>query len=213
MMTFAMLVMALVSFAAPQAAPNTPPDPHNGMFTTDLGVDCTHCHQGADWKTSPLPAFDMAARMEKMTNGISQGTLSYSGGISCNTCHAGKPDPAPINPGALVSLDKAWPASASVSAADADKPAAEVYKNIKALGAMKAGEMRPTMVMFAASLGVGCDHCHTPDQWDADNKPAKKTALLMMKLGDEMPTYFTGMQKPPQFSCYTCHQGVLTPMQ
>jgi hypothetical protein len=213
MMTFAMLVMALVSLAAPQAAPNTPPDPHNGMFTTDLGVDCTHCHQGADWKTSPLPAFDMAARMEKMTNGISQGTLSYSGGISCNTCHAGRPNPSPINPSAYQALYDEYPESAKVSPENAGKPAGEVYKNIKVLTAMKAGDMRQTMVIFAASLGVGCEHCHAADEWDSDNKPAKKTARLMLKLRDEMPTYFAGMEKPPQFSCYTCHQGVLTPMQ
>ncbi|MGE5245728.1 MAG: photosynthetic reaction center cytochrome c subunit family protein [Betaproteobacteria bacterium] len=212
-MTFALLLLALLTAASPQAAPATPHDPHNGSFTTDLGVDCAHCHEPGVWKTSSLPAFDMAARMEKMTNGVSNGSLSYAGGISCNTCHAGHPDPPTLQESAWKSLYDEWPDSAAVSPANAEKPAREVYKNLRALGDIKAGDMRMTMSVFAAALGVGCVHCHTPDEWDSENKPAKKTALSMLKLMDEMPTYFQGMAKPPQFQCYTCHQGVLTPTQ
>ncbi len=212
-MTIATLLMALLAAAAPQNTQATPHDPHNGSFTTDLGTTCDHCHEPGVWKTSSLPAFDVAARMERMTKGVSDGTLSYAGGISCNTCHAGKLTPPRLDKSAWQSLYDEWPDSATVSPENADKPASEVYKNLKVLGSMKAGDMRMTMSVFAASLGVGCVHCHTPDEWDSENKPPKKTARSMLKLFDEMPTYFQGMAKPPTFQCYTCHQGVLTPMQ
>jgi len=214
MMMIAMLVLALLTTTSPQqTSPATPRDPHNGMFTTDLGVQCAHCHEGADWKTSSLPAFDVAARMEKMTNGLSEGTLSYAGGISCNTCHAGKPKPATLPASALQSVSDEWPDSAKVDPANADKPAREVYKNLKVLGDIKAGDMRRTMSEWTAALGTNCAQCHSGDEYESDNKPDKKASRTMMKLFDEMPAYFQGMAQPPTFTCYTCHQGVLTPMQ
>lgn len=212
-MTIAILLLAWLTTTSTQTAPATPHDPHDGAFTTDLGVACAHCHEPGVWKTSSLPAFDTAARMEKMTNGVSQGTLSYAGGVTCNTCHAGRLETGRLPEPAWKSLDDKWPDSAAVSRADADKPAREVYKNLKVLGDLKAGELRKTMSVFAAALGVGCEHCHVPDQWASENKPAMKTTRLMLKLDDEMAAYFQGAAKPPQFDCYTCHRGVLTPMQ
>jgi hypothetical protein len=206
------IVLAFLTTAAPQPTP-TPHDPHNGSFTTDIGTDCAHCHEAGTWTSSSLPAFDIAARMEKMTKAVSAGTLNYAGGISCNTCHSGHLQTPRLKEAEWKSLYDQWPETAAVAPANADKPAREVYKNIKVLGDMKAGDMRATMSVWAASLGVGCEHCHTPDEWDSENKPPKKIARNMMKLFDEMPAYFQGTADPPAFTCYTCHQGVLTPTQ
>jgi Photosynthetic reaction centre cytochrome C subunit len=63
-----------------------------------------------------------------------------------------------------------------------------------------------TMSVFAAVLGVGCDHCHVPERWESDEKAAKETARLMLRLFPEIPRYFEG-GPIPSMQCFTCHQG------
>ena len=206
------LIALLSAVAVLVFQPTAPPDPHFGSFTTELGVECSYCHEPGVWKTSSLPAFDMAARMEKMTKDLSDGLLQSSGGISCITCHHNAPKPARLLPAAWQKISDEWPESAKVSDANATKPAREVYKNLKNLGDLPAGDIRMTMSVFASSLGVGCEYCHAADEWDSDNKPAKKTARFMLKLFDEMPKAFDP-QHVPTFQCFTCHQGAATPLQ
>jgi len=62
------------------------------------------------------------------------------------------------------------------------------------------------MSIFAAALGVGCEHCHVLGRWDSDEKPAKVTARLMLEMFNEIPRYFDESQQPIM-QCYTCHQG------
>jgi hypothetical protein len=62
------------------------------------------------------------------------------------------------------------------------------------------------MSVFAAALGVGCDHCHVPWRWESDEKPTKVTARLMMAIFDEIPRYFEDSRQPVT-QCYMCHQG------
>jgi hypothetical protein len=108
---------------------------------------------------------------------------------------------------ALCLLALAW-SSAAISAFDSfddeDKPAEQVYKNIKVLNGLPASELDGTMYYMSASLGVGCTHCHT-NPWDSDVKPAKLAARRMIQMTRDInKENFSGN---PVVNCYTCHRG------
>ena len=171
-----------------------------------LGVECSHCHTIDDWKRADKPEFAFAGRMMKMVQGLSAGTLRDLGGVSCWTCHRGNVKPARMPRAGWQDRLDHWPESLKLSDADAKKPAREVYRNVPSMADAPAGSFPMTMSVFAAALGVGCDHCHVAGHWDSDDKPAKRTARLMLRLFDEIPTYFD-KSRQPGMQCYTCHQG------
>ena len=44
---------------------------------------------------------------------------------------------------------------------------------------MPAGQLLRVMEMgYARSLGVNCTHCHVPDKWESEEKPAKQKFLI-----------------------------------
>jgi hypothetical protein len=53
------------------------------------------------------------------------------------------------------------------AAAAPEKTAGETFKNVQVLKDIPASKFMPTMFFIAASLGVGCDHCHVT----SDNGP------------------------------------------
>jgi hypothetical protein len=171
-----------------------------------LGVECAHCHTGEDWKRGDKPEFGFAGRMIKMTEGLSAGTLRNLGGITCWTCHRGNMKPARMPRASWEDLLAKWPEALKLSPADAKKPRREVYKNIRSTPDAPAGSLPMAMSIFAAALGVGCEHCHVAGRWDSDEKPAKVTARLMLGMFDEIPHYFDDSRQPVM-QCYTCHQG------
>jgi hypothetical protein len=179
-----------------------------GMQTIDrdLGVNCSHCHVGEDWKRDDKPQFAFAGRMIKMTQGLSAGTLRDLGGVTCWTCHRGKVKPDRMPRAAWEPRLANWPEALKLKEEDAKKPAQEVYRNIQSLKNSPAGGLAMTMSVFAGALGVSCDHCHVDGRWDSDAKPAKVTARLMLRLFSEIPTYFEASRQP-SMQCYTCHQG------
>lgn len=77
---------------------------------------------------------------------------------------------------------------------------------------------------FTAALGVRCQHCHVGtegmplSQFDfvSDEKPAKKSARLMLKMVREINQGFLS-QLPPaeqprvEVTCLTCHRGLPRP--
>jgi hypothetical protein len=65
-----------------------------------------------------------------------------------------------------------------------------------------------TLSVFARALGVSCDYCHAPGRWDSDDKPAKRTARLMLRVFDQIPPYFE-KRRWPDLQCYTCREGAL----
>ena len=73
-------------------------------------------------------------------------------------------------------------------------------------GPSRLGEKRHWSWVNLAALGVGCDYCHVLGRWDSDEKPAKVTARLMLRMFDEIPHYFEEGHQPVM-QCYTCHQG------
>ncbi len=98
---------------------------------------------------------------------------------------------------------------AAVSGA-APKKASEQFKNIQVLKDAPADQLMPTMQFMAASLGVGCDHCHVPGAFDKDDKKPKQTARQMMQMMFSInQTSFGGERK---VTCYSCHHGGAEPI-
>lgn len=62
---------------------------------------------------------------------------------------------------------------------------------------------------YNRALGVECSHCHVPDQWGDDSKPAKAQARKMR----EMVTLLndTMLKGVGQVRCWTCHGGQTQP--
>lgn len=82
-------------------------------------------------------------------------------------------------------------------------------KNLKVL---TPENLMPQMQTFAVALGVeaqgGCNFCHEADR-SLDTKPAKVKARQMIEMAAEINKTF-GDGKT-HVTCWTCHQGSLTP--
>ncbi len=79
-------------------------------------------------------------------------------------------------------------------------------KNLKVL---KPDEVRASMGMAAAGLGVKCTECHTAD-FSSDEKPEKVTARMMFEMTKDINAKFPDGKA--HVSCYTCHRGQKEPL-
>ncbi len=100
------------------------------------------------------------------------------------------------------------------------EPAEKVFKNIQmpSLKATPAARLLAVMEFgYARSLGVNCTHCHTPDRWEAEDKPQKQIArdmaAMMAKINS--PEMLRGIKnlktESPTINCTTCHRGEVKP--
>lgn len=97
-----------------------------------------------------------------------------------------------------------------------NKPAGEVFKNVKLLKDVPAGRLLRIMdIGYARSLGVGCDHCHVEDRWEADEKRPKLAAREMIqmlkRINDELAMMENIDNNEPAVNCTTCHRGYVKP--
>jgi len=93
-----------------------------------------------------------------------------------------------------------------------DKPAGEVFKNIQLFKSMPAGRLLSIMqIAFARSLGVDCTHCHTPGEWEKEDKPAKETARKMWGLMGRINNDMKQTIGKGTVNCTTCHRGQVKP--
>jgi hypothetical protein len=176
-----------------------------------LGVECAHCHVDQDWKRSDKPEFAFAVRMMKMTDGLSSGTLRNLGGVACWSCHRGHQKPERMARASWEDVLAKWPDALKLSAEDAKRPMREVYKNIQlSPSTAQAGGLPMTMSVYSAALGVACDYCHVPGNWDSDEKKTKVTARAMVRMFGEIPVFFEQGHQP-SMQCYSCHQGAAKP--
>ena len=84
------------------------------------------------------------------------------------------------------------------------------FKNIQIFKNLPATQLDPTMAFISGSLGVRCNYCHVPGQFEKDDKPAKLTARRMIQMVlDLNKGNFNGQSA---VSCYTCHRGKPTPV-
>jgi hypothetical protein len=119
---------------------------------------------------------------------------------------------------AFVVMAFARPLDSAVSAKDAqvasqpsaaEKTAGETMKNVQVLKEVPASEWSNVMFFIAGSLGVGCEHCHQGQAYDADTKEAKQTARRMMKMVQAINA--ANFDGKPVVTCNTCHRGNLRP--
>lgn len=90
----------------------------------------------------------------------------------------------------------------------------DVFKNIQVLRGIPVDEFMGTMGFFAASLGLNCVDCHTPESLEnwarfGDDTPRKNTArrmVLMVRAINQ--ANFGGM---PTVTCNSCHRGANRP--
>jgi hypothetical protein len=96
-------------------------------------------------------------------------------------------------------------------------PATEVFKNIQVMKQSPAGRLLSVMEMgYARSLGVNCDHCHTPGKWEDDGKAPKQIAremsLMVRRINTEiLPAIAALKDRAPLVNCTTCHRGDVKP--
>ncbi len=85
------------------------------------------------------------------------------------------------------------------------KTAGEVYKNIQVLKDLPADQLDNVMTYFAGSLGVKCNFCHVPNQWEKDDKEEKHSAreMITMTLGINKANFSGRLE----VTCATCHNG------
>jgi hypothetical protein len=152
-------------------------------WTKALGVECTHCHLDGQWSLAYLPTFDLAYRMQRMVNELNAGALKPYGGITCYTCHQGALTPPKIT-------EEQW---------QRDAMRYEAAFNGDHSLALQMG-------VFTASLGVGCSHCHDPNNWGSDDNPNKAIGRRMRGMVGAINKHFAGV-KNPEIGCMACHQG------
>lgn len=97
-----------------------------------------------------------------------------------------------------------------------NRPAGEVFKNVQLLKNIPAGRFLRIMdVGYSQSLGVGCDHCHSEDRWEADEKRAKLAAREMIVMTQEINNSLAKLEhidtSEATVNCTTCHRGFVKP--
>ena len=99
-----------------------------------------------------------------------------------------------------------------------DQLAETVFKNIKILTGVPAGNLLKIMQMgYSRALGVSCAHCHVAGQWEKDDKPAEQIARDMVNMDHDVIFNYLGKidgikDRNPRVNCTTCHRGQLKPV-
>jgi hypothetical protein len=89
------------------------------------------------------------------------------------------------------------------------KLAEDVYKNIQIFKGVPAARIPAVMENFSRWLGVQCDGCHVPQEFEKDDKPTKVAARRMMNMVRGIGKEYFGDANP--VTCWTCHRGSLKP--
>lgn len=97
-----------------------------------------------------------------------------------------------------------------------NRPAGEVFRNVKMLKEVPAGRFLKLMdAGYNRALGVNCEHCHVEDRWEADEKRAKRAAREMITLVREINGSLEQMRDidtaEAMVNCTTCHRGFVKP--
>ncbi len=94
--------------------------------------------------------------------------------------------------------------------ANAHQPASTVFRNLKVLKTIPAGELIPTMQYITVALGVRCTFCHVEGAFYKDTKRPKRTARRMMRM--LLAIDGRNFHGNPVVTCYTCHRGRHSPV-
>lgn len=90
-----------------------------------------------------------------------------------------------------------------------------VFQNLKVLGGFPAENLVFAMEKWSEALGVGCEHCHIPNEWHQDLKPEKEIARQMVEMGERLNAELRKIKglksEKPTINCFSCHRGELIP--
>jgi hypothetical protein len=89
------------------------------------------------------------------------------------------------------------------------KTAGDTMKNVRVLTDVPVKQWDDTMWFMSTALGVTCDHCHTGQAYESDDRKAKLTARSMIQMTRELNARSFGGRV--RVTCYTCHEGSLQP--
>jgi len=102
------------------------------------------------------------------------------------------------------------PASSPAPVPSHGDRAGDEFKNLQVLGDIPPADFYATMHFIRTSLGTTCDHCHDPEHYEADTKPAKLTARRHMQMViDINKNVFAGRTV---VTCNSCHRGASRPL-
>lgn len=93
------------------------------------------------------------------------------------------------------------------------EPAGTVFKNVKILKDMPAGEFLKNMdVNYGRGLGMSCGNCHVIGQFDQDTRKNKRIARDMQEMTNYINTQRLANIKEldedyTKVTCVTCHAG------
>jgi hypothetical protein len=96
-------------------------------------------------------------------------------------------------------------------------PAESVFKNIKILTGVPAGQVLRIMNNgWGRALGTSCRHCHVLGHWADEDKPQKQITREMSVMlhtinTDLLPKIKNLHSERPGVSCTTCHRGSVIP--
>lgn len=124
----------------------------------------------------------------------------------------------PSTPEAIKQFnDEQIAAVSKLIAGKEDQPSEAVFKNIKILSGVPAGNLLKIMqIGYSKSLGTSCAHCHVVGEWAKDDKPAKQITRDMSKMthaiiSDQLRNIDGLKDRNPLINCTTCHRGRLKP--
>lgn len=99
-----------------------------------------------------------------------------------------------------------------------NEPAGKVFMDIDVMQGVTAGKLLAIMEKgYARSLGVSCDHCHVPGQWESNEKKEKEAARGMIRMNatinNDLLPKVRGLDTDhkPIVNCTTCHRGHVRP--
>jgi hypothetical protein len=90
------------------------------------------------------------------------------------------------------------------------KTAEQSFKNIQVLKDIPADQLIPSMQFISASLGVECEFCHVQGAFEKDDKKAKATARMMIKM--QMAINKDHFEGHLDVTCNSCHRGAHDPV-
>lgn len=173
-------------------------------FKNALGVKCLHCHVENEFEKDTEEK-KRTRQMMILTEDLNRTFFRGKVEITCWTCHRGNKEAMRFPPDMKERVAKATPPGFVVPAADAEKPAREVFKNLELLGSVPAGQIPSLMGSFSASLGKDCDFCHLKGDRASDDKKEKRIARSMMRMTMRASAMLEGMHGV--VTCWTCHRG------
>jgi photosynthetic reaction center cytochrome c subunit len=114
------------------------------------------------------------------------------------------------NPRALEASVEANEVPPAIPAGDNSGPkASQIYKNVKVLGDLSAGQFNRLMASMSIWIAPqeGCLYCHNPANFADDSKYTKVVARRMLQMTQYINTEWKSHVADTGVTCYTCHRG------